>query len=589
MMRSDHPLAGLATVSAGTVMSYLRVLDGGAPAERCLEPESVRCESQMIALTALGTTEPESLFMAISGSLPRSPQRALLHPVWLGSLGVLALNDHVLKGASVLPSVITGKASDFAGMLVAPLLLVVLLRARSQRSWGIAHAAVGVVFAAIQLSAPLAAAWGAVMEGVGFPWVITRDPTDLIALPMLLVSWHWLGLAQQRPAVRNAGRAAHAGAATAGLFACVATSSPEPIEDWEEEPPIDQGPQDPVFEDISADVFVHNGLAESVVIRIRTLKPEVDLDCNIISRDPATLLTSPLFDVAQTWTLPPTTNQAIGGVTGSRDCRAALVEVDGLPPTLLMWMLGDPAVHTVPGAGQLPEDPGQLELVPLPDGGVGWSGAEDLRYTPATAEPMCAEQLDAHRLAWSEPLPSGAWHVDGIEPGFDGCFELQLTAGETTQPWFVCVPAETMTIVAGQDVTIDHLNNGAGFLMTATEEGVPVQPAHSLMAFAGLDEPVVDGLTFGIVPDFDCDAEVQPACGTVASPVHLVVSGESFDAAQLRPGDAVTTLADEREQYNLALVHGQDRGAVDPACAQGPDGATYDVEFVLGIAPVPTR
>jgi len=38
-------------------------------------------------------------------------------------LAVLALNDHVLKGADVLPGWLTGKLSDFAGLLFFPLLL----------------------------------------------------------------------------------------------------------------------------------------------------------------------------------------------------------------------------------------------------------------------------------------------------------------------------------------------------------------------------------------------------------------------------------------------------------------------------------
>ena len=50
------------------------------------------------------------------------PSRALLHPLWLGSLALLVLNDHVLKGAGLLPGVLTGKLSDFAGVFADELL-----------------------------------------------------------------------------------------------------------------------------------------------------------------------------------------------------------------------------------------------------------------------------------------------------------------------------------------------------------------------------------------------------------------------------------------------------------------------------------
>ena len=51
--------------------------------------------------------------------------RALAHPLAVGSLVLLALNDHVLKQA--WPGWVTGKLSDLAGLVVAPLVLAVAL------------------------------------------------------------------------------------------------------------------------------------------------------------------------------------------------------------------------------------------------------------------------------------------------------------------------------------------------------------------------------------------------------------------------------------------------------------------------------
>ena len=43
-----------------------------------------------------------------------APGGCLVHPAMLGALGVLVLNDHVLKHAC--PGFVTGKLSDFAGI-----------------------------------------------------------------------------------------------------------------------------------------------------------------------------------------------------------------------------------------------------------------------------------------------------------------------------------------------------------------------------------------------------------------------------------------------------------------------------------------
>ena len=114
----------------------------------------------------------------------------------LVAVAVMALNDHVLKDA--WPGWVTGKLSDFAGLLFFPLLLVsvwTLVRgpAHGRTRAVICAATTGVVFTAIQLSDAAGAvyAWalGAAQWGL-FGGTLTRavhtaDPTDLIALPML--------------------------------------------------------------------------------------------------------------------------------------------------------------------------------------------------------------------------------------------------------------------------------------------------------------------------------------------------------------------------------------------------------------------
>jgi hypothetical protein len=57
--------------------------------------------------------------------LQRIPGDTLLHPLALTAVVLLLLNDHTLKPAA--PGIVTGKVSDFAGLVFFPLLLVALV------------------------------------------------------------------------------------------------------------------------------------------------------------------------------------------------------------------------------------------------------------------------------------------------------------------------------------------------------------------------------------------------------------------------------------------------------------------------------
>jgi hypothetical protein len=143
------------------------------------------------------------------------PGGTLLHPLLLGAVAVLLLNDHVLKAH--WPSWWTGKLSDVAGLAMFPLLLQGLWEwasARGVRDFQPSRAVLvacvvltAVGFSAVKLSVPAADAWrwglgalqwparaawalasGARLPGV-VPVVHTLDGTDLFTLPALAVSW----------------------------------------------------------------------------------------------------------------------------------------------------------------------------------------------------------------------------------------------------------------------------------------------------------------------------------------------------------------------------------------------------------------
>jgi hypothetical protein len=144
----------------------------------------------------------------------RVEMRVLLHPVALFATATLILNDHVLKAR--YPGWVTGKLSDFAGMVVAPLVLVAIAdalapaalvkrRGYERASAWVCVALVGCAFAAVKTWAPATRLYEAAF---GLLWgraALVRDPTDLFALPFGLVAV-WIRDVQRVEASTMAGR-----------------------------------------------------------------------------------------------------------------------------------------------------------------------------------------------------------------------------------------------------------------------------------------------------------------------------------------------------------------------------------------------
>ena len=67
----------------------------------------------------------------------RRARNMLLLPSVMVSVGVLALNDHLLKRWSGCPSVISGKLSDFAGLYAAPFVAVGIFEIATRHQIGL--------------------------------------------------------------------------------------------------------------------------------------------------------------------------------------------------------------------------------------------------------------------------------------------------------------------------------------------------------------------------------------------------------------------------------------------------------------------
>jgi hypothetical protein len=171
----------------------------------------------------------------------RTPGALLLHPLALGALFVLLLNDQVLKRVS--PGALSGKLSDAAGMVLFPLVLHAIVelgaakigRALSERrSFRALLALVGATWVGFTLVEMTA--FGDVLYRVGLgalqwpfrallklasgagvpslrPVAATPDPTDLLTLPFGLLA---LAIARRGSAV----------AVAAGVVLVIGTLSP---------------------------------------------------------------------------------------------------------------------------------------------------------------------------------------------------------------------------------------------------------------------------------------------------------------------------------------------------------------------------
>ena len=173
------------------------------------------------------------------------PGAGLRHPVALLAIGLLIVNDHVLKSA--WPGVVTGKLSDVAGLIFFPLLLVAIweLSAGAERRdragrWPIVVTAAltAIAFASVKTLPVAAEAFGIVLGSAQWllgaaaptPARIVVDPTDLVALPAVLVAIWIHGRTQARGAPPIHGHTRRVLATSLALIlattATVATSGP---------------------------------------------------------------------------------------------------------------------------------------------------------------------------------------------------------------------------------------------------------------------------------------------------------------------------------------------------------------------------
>jgi len=170
------------------------------------------CDAGLVAKN--GETDADDAVRKRVSATGRTPGDLLLHPVALVALVLVIFNDRILKVS--YPSEVSGKLSDFAGLVYFPLFLVAAiegarwLRRRTgweltSRSVVVAVVVVGTAFVAIKVSHPAGEVYRTVMGVVLYPLdllssvmaengvpplsrvSLVEDKVDLIAVPALLL------------------------------------------------------------------------------------------------------------------------------------------------------------------------------------------------------------------------------------------------------------------------------------------------------------------------------------------------------------------------------------------------------------------
>ncbi|MCU0676285.1 MAG: hypothetical protein MUE69_26280 [Myxococcota bacterium] len=518
-----------------------------------------------------------------------SLRRVATSPAWWLALTLLVLNDHVLKRA--FPGALTGKLSDFAGLFVAAPLLSALV-ARTRRARIVAYVATGAVFAAINVSPAVAE----VVERL-LAWRIWTDPSDLIALPMLLVAWRrYESLAKHETssAAIEGLRATRLGwterlAVALGGLACVATSR------W----PVDVPPPwtgELQITGLYAETYEDESDRREDV-RIRRLLPEVELDCEALATRPEETVTRRLFAPVERWSLGH--RELLQFITGagagtSRECDVIWLEHDEAGVALVRWSAdvagrvalernGD-AIGWVEEIGsnlivrrspRAPIPARTCEPAPIPPSVDGtWpTGPYDTRYAvQAEASPDGCTRVTLAEVADPPPVPAepGDWG-DELPP------ELPEVPLRPSTVLYACgYPAELFSVFDGpvRIVGVDPLQ-----LEQLDDDG-------TLRASLVVSETDASGVPSFLRATRIEECEAANACGEIATPWRVELAPR-LDAEWRAEGTGGFVSSDDLSRVQVLLA--QSSVAVDRACVDGVGelGERFVVAYATRVPVVP--
>lgn len=517
------------------------------------------------------------------------PLVALTGPLWWSALALMALNDHVFKAGDWLPVIVTGKLSDFTGMVVAPAVLAALLRVSDRRGWLLVHVVVAIWFCAMNLSGPFAAAWATLTAFTPWPWRPVVDAADLVALPFLLVSFAQLrGERGPTAAALRIGSGRQPGLTLVRTSAMLLGS----LFLLANSPPPTSARRPDTF---IAPIAIGNRSDVTLFLRVRALRPDVTLDCKTAGKRPSASLSRKLFAPAVIWSLDPGSaadftrdNQA----APFGDCAAYLVDGGGLPMTLLFWHRADLPSRRVPGNlnEESEESHRQLVLAEGTRGQLRWKPHPHAFPAPRLQDPSpesgCELPGDEGRLSWSDAtrLIGDKWVLESLNSSPDGCHALDLSSKlnflsqRDTTRWILCLPPGAMPFRGGDTLQIDQEDRDHTFgLMVGLR--LTGSNGQSLLVGRGTNVVNVRGAKAVVQEVAGCGGQFD-AFGGLSIPAGVAFDGVGPGAGEvLKPGQAAPlgrgkTLYLVRAQRPVTTV-----GAY--LAAPGMSRSDYYVESVL--------
>jgi hypothetical protein len=497
----------------------------------------------------------------VKGPRQQSP---LLSWHWLAALLVMVFNDHALKGAGVLPPWLTGKLSDFAGLYVVPVAIAWSFSWLGVGSWRqliVASAAVvGGVFSSLQVSETCARGMEQLTAAAGIPWVVTPDPTDLIALSTLLlgVAAFWRRSPGREPRARISLR--ERTALAAAVLACGASS-------------IDDGER-PIGSSSNQPALVNGSKTETVEVRLQSLRNDLQLDCEAIAEDPGRMLPRAAFDATQRYRLQPLEIAPFDrmGIFSSRSCSAVLIQLDGREPRLVFWFEGDiEARELLQTARKIPSKGKGAILVEYDDESIpeqfrDLDGELLYDFEPRDdARGQCSVSSGQWQMLGGEFAFNTTMRLDAVQPSLDGCQRLELSV-YTPPPTSDEAEASNGAAPPGDFFEV-NVSLQQSVLEAGVEDSASTFDAGAVVEAATSEVDASVALDAGTAPEAEAAADRLDEADA-GSDVTTGDPAVSEPAGDLEPGDPPS----DTTEADVGVVEAPDEQAAEPPVI-GPSSA----------------
>lgn len=511
---------------------------------------------------------------------------ALGHPGWWLALGLLVVNDHLLKGAGVLPGWLTGKLSDFAGLAMAPAVVAALMGVRSRRGAALSGLAVAVGFAAINLL-PSVARWVEASTAVTpFPWEITVDPSDLVALPMVWVGvWLWR---QPLPTWWQPRIALRVATLPVAVAAMAGTS-----------PPVEQCETDACFGtvvplQVPGAIGLGNTTDQTIVLRVRPLAGKYALSCAAAKADPSAFFAEEHFDAAEAYTLEPGFVLPLD-LYATRECSMYLVDGPGIPAFLVFFDDSYSQTFLSVAVADYPKD--SYRLIEVVDAGDAFAVVQHPAVFPAprpSEDAECPLAPAEAGPAWSALPATGDYTVTSANGSSAGCWDLVLRSGERSEQLGYCIPGLDVRVTEGDQLHLRPLRFG--------DSGEEID-GFELVANAGEDAPEGhrawrlrvargDGVAPLGLPGVDAAIERRSECGLSSDecgdrgrPAVLVLQKAGQELGRVMEGESLRIEGTTVHLFRAAHLQLADsHGGCDVSFGFSVDSAVVEA-FDRGVKP----